>query len=84
MRRILIILSIGTLSACAQATDAINSDATPAKLKAETAEYFSTSAYNVRVGNMRPGLLGTAYQARVSGHLYDCRYFKTAVTCSKA
>lgn len=83
MRKLPLILSGLALSACAQATDAINSDATPAKLRAETASYFSTSAYNVSVGNLNPGLLGTAYQARVSGRLYDCRYFKTAVTCSK-
>lgn len=84
MPRFLPLISVLAVSACAQATDAINSDATPAKLKTNTAEYFSTSPYNVKVGNLRPGMLGTAYQARVSGRLYDCRYFKTAVTCKKA
>ncbi len=86
MQKALVLTAVLVLSACsgAEMTDKLHADATPANIKLETAKYFSTSQRSVRVGNMRPGVLGTGYQAKVSGTLYDCRYFKKTVTCSRA
>ena len=84
MPRLPVLLTFVALSACGQATTAINSDATPTKLQNDTASYFGTSRYNVHVSNQKQSVLGTSYQARVSGTLYDCRYFRSAVTCRRA
>ncbi|MEM7718723.1 MAG: hypothetical protein AAF222_05925 [Pseudomonadota bacterium] len=84
MRTCSILLPIFVLSACGQATDAVNSDATPAKVQVETATYFSTSPGNVRVGAFEQTLLGTKYKANVGGRSYDCHYIRSAVTCQNA
>lgn len=84
MKPAILIAGLLLVSACAQATDTVNSDATPAKLQKDTATYFNTSPSRVAVGNMRQGVLGTAYQARVAGRLYDCHYFRASVTCERA
>lgn len=84
MRKLLIATPILALTACAQATDAVNSDASPEAVKYETAKYFSTSTSNVRVGNFKQGVLGTAYQAKVGGRLFDCHYVRKTVSCTRA
>ena len=84
MPRLLLILSFTALSACGYATDKVNSDATQAKLQGDTAGYFETSMSNVSVGSFKRSVVGTSYKARVSGNLYDCRYFRSAVTCAPA
>ena len=82
--RALLLSSALFLSACGQVTDTVNSDATPAALAAETAKYFETSRSRVAVGNLKPGVLGTAYNAKVAGTMYDCHYFKKTVSCNRA
>lgn len=72
------------MSACADATKVVNSDVSPAKLQTDTAAYFSTSKRYVRVGNMKKSVLGTAYQAKVAGRVFDCSYFRGTVSCSRA
>ena len=86
MRKALFLTSVLFLSACSsgEVNGKLHADATPANIKYETAKYFATSTSRVRVGNMKPGMLGTAYNAKVSGKVYDCRYFKKTVTCSRA
>ena len=84
MQKYLVLSAFIAVSACAQATDAINSDVTPLKLQTSTADYFDTTKRYVRVGNMKQSVMGTAYQARVGGKLYDCRYFRSVVTCNRA
>lgn len=86
MQKALVLTAVLVLSACsgAEVTDKLHADATPTNIKYETAKYFATSQRGVRVGNMKHGILGTSYQAKVSGGLYDCRYFKKTVTCSRA
>ena len=84
MSRILLVLFLATLTACGQATDAINKGVTPAKLQADTAAYFRTSKSNVAIGNMKPSMVGMAYQARVGRVLYNCNQFKAAINCERA
>ena len=84
MRRFLILVSFTGLAACAQTTEAVNSDATAANVTYETAKYFSTSTRNVRVGNFEQGVFGTKYKARVGTRMYDCRYVRSLVTCENA
>ncbi len=77
-------MSVLAVSACAQATETVNSDATAANVTVETAKYFSTSTRNVRVGNFKQSLVGTAYKARVGGRMYDCHYIRKSVSCTNA
>jgi len=84
MPRLLLILSFSALSACGYATDKVNSDVTQVKLESDTAGYFETSMSNVSVGSFKRSVVGTSYKARVSGNLYDCHYFRSAVTCNRA
>ncbi len=84
MSRVLIVLSFAALTACGQATDAVNSDVTPLKLERATADYFGTGAYSVQVSNIKQSVLGSSYRAHVSGRAYNCRYFRSAVTCQYA
>jgi hypothetical protein len=84
MHKSLLFGSLLALAACAQATETVNSDVTTAKLRTDTAVYFNTSPSRVQVGNMRQGVLGTAYQARVSGRVFDCHYFRSSVSCERA
>lgn len=84
MKKIVILTAILGLGACASATEAVNSDVSRAGLQADTATYFATNRGNVRVGKVSQSVLGTAYQSRVSGTLYDCNYFRGAVSCSRA
>ncbi len=84
MRKGLVLLSVLAVSACAQATETVNSDATAANVTVETAKYFSTSTRNVRVGNFKQTLVGTEYKARVSGRMYDCHYIRKSVSCTNA
>ena len=84
MKKSVVLAAVLALSACADATKAVNSDASPARLQAETAAYFATSKRNVRVGNFKQSMLGTAYQARVAGRLFDCNYFRGTVRCNRA
>lgn len=83
MRKFYVLLSLTALSACGAAVDSVNSDASAAKLQKDTARYFETSASNVEVGNFVRQITGTAYKARVGGTLYNCHYFKSAVTCEQ-
>ena len=84
MPRLLLVLSFVALTACGQATEAVNKSVTPAKLQSDTASYFQTSARNVSIGKMRKSMVGTAYQARVGRVLYNCNQFKAAITCERA
>ena len=84
MRKLLFLSAIASLSACAQTTEAVNSDATPANIKMETAKYFSTSPRNVRVGNFKQTVLGTEYRAQVGNRMFDCRYTRKIVTCKNS
>ncbi|MCG6884980.1 MAG: hypothetical protein LJE62_14615 [Silicimonas sp.] len=84
MRKLLILVPVIGLAACAQTTEAVNSDASAANVTYETAKYFSTSTRNVRVGNFEQGVFGTQYKARVGGRMYDCRYMRSLVTCENA
>ncbi|AZQ68080.1 hypothetical protein EF888_13620 [Silicimonas algicola] len=84
MRKFLAILALTSLAACATATEKVNSDVSAAGLKRSTATYFSTAPRNVQVGSLRQSMLGTSYKAKVSGRMYDCKYFRTSVTCQHA
>ena len=84
MRKLLIFVPVLALTACAQTTEAVNSDATPANIQSKTAEYFSTSPRNVRVGAFNQTVLGTDYKAKVGNRSYDCRYVRKIVTCTNA
>lgn len=84
MRKLLILSAFVSLSACAQTTEAVNSNATPANIQAETAKYFSTSPRNVRVGSFKQTVLGTEYRAQVGSRMFDCRYMRKIVTCTNA
>ena len=84
MRKLLILAPVLALTACGQATDAVNSDATPAKLQMETAKYFSTSSRNVRVGALEQTLLGTKYKAKIGSKTFDCHYVRSTVSCQNA
>lgn len=84
MKKIVILAALLGLSACSNATKAVNSDATPAKLRLDTATYFATSQRNVAVGNFSQTVFGTAYQAKVVGTVYDCNYFRGTVSCNRA
>ena len=82
MTRILALLALAALAACSQATDAVNSDVSVAKLQSDTAVYFATSSRNVRVGNLQSTLVGTSYNAKIGGRMYDCQYFRGTVSCN--
>ena len=84
MKQTAILAALLALTACADATRAVNSDVTPAKLQSDTASYFATSKRNVRVGNFKQSMIGTAYKARVGRTTYDCNYFRGAVSCNRA
>lgn len=86
MNKALVLTTALFLSACSgsEVTGKVHADATPQNIQIETAKYFATSSRNVRVGNMKSSMLGTAYQAKISGSLYDCRYFKKTVSCNRA
>lgn len=84
MKKIVILAALFGLGACASATEAVNSDVSRAGLQKDTAAYFATSARNVRVGNISQNVFGTAYQSKVGGKLYNCNYFRGAVSCNRA
>ena len=84
MRKLLILVPFLVASACSQATDAVNSDVSVAKVQTETAKYFATSTRNVAVGNFKQSVLGTEYKARVAGRMYDCHYVRGTVSCTTA
>ena len=86
MRKILFAALLPLLAACSggSVTDTLHADATPQNLTIETAKYFETSRSRVAVGNLKPGILGTSYKARVAGTMYDCHYVKKAVSCDRA
>jgi len=84
MKYVVILVALFGLTACSTTTKAINSDATPAKVRLDTATYFATSQRNVVVGNFEQNVFGTAYKAKVAGTVFDCNYFRGAVTCSRA
>lgn len=81
MRKSLAFAGLLALAACSQATETVNSDVTSAKLRTDTAVYFNTNPSRVRVGNLRQSVLGTAYQAKVGGRVFDCHYFRSSVSC---
>lgn len=84
MKNLVILFALFGLTACSSATKAVNSDATTAKVRLDTATYFATSQRNVAVGNFEQTIFGTAYKSKVAGTVYDCNYFRGAVTCSRA
>ena len=84
MKKLVLITAILGLSACADATKAVNSDVSGARLQHDTAVYFATSKRNVRVGNFKQNVFGTAYKAKVGGRMYDCKYFRGTVSCNRA
>ncbi len=86
MRKILIVTSLVALGACSsgEVNDTLHADATPSNIQMETAKYFETSRSRVRIGSLKQGILGTSYRAKVAGSIYDCKYFKKAVTCSRS
>ena len=84
MKKIVIIATFLGLGACADATKAVNSDVSGARLQHDTAVYFSTSKRNVRIGGVKQSVLGTVYKAKVGRTMFDCRYFRGSVTCSHA
>ncbi len=84
MKKLVILTAVLGLGACASATEAVNSDVSRAGLTNSTAAYFATSTRNVRVGYVSQSVLGTAYQSRVAGTLYDCNYFRGTVSCNRA
>ncbi len=84
MKKLLILTALFGLGACASATETVNSDVSRASLQSSTASYFATNKGNVRVGGMKQSVLGTAYQSRVGGTLYNCNYFRGAVSCQRA
>lgn len=84
MQKSLAILALLALAACAETTDAVNSDASEAQLRVSTAKLFSTSARNVRVSSLKQTLVGTEYRAQVGRGLYNCHYFRGAVSCDPA
>lgn len=84
MRKLLILTPVLALMACSQAAETVNSDATPAKVQAATASYFSTSKRNVRVGAFKQTLLGTEYKAKIGGRTYSCHYIRSSVSCQNA
>ncbi|MEM7752335.1 MAG: hypothetical protein AAF230_02915 [Pseudomonadota bacterium] len=84
MRKFLILAPVLALTACGQATEAVNSDATAANVQAETAMYFSTSTRNVQVGGFKQTLLGTEYKAKVGSRSYNCHYVRSSVSCKGA
>lgn len=81
MQKQLAILALVSLGACSTASETVNSDATPLALQQSTAAYWQTSASNVRVGNLQPGVLGTHYSAQVGRTMYNCFYVRGSVTC---
>lgn len=84
MKKLVLITALLGLAACADATKAVNSDVSGARVQHETAVYFATSKSNVRVGGFKQSVLGTAYKARVGRTMYDCKYFRGTVSCSRA
>ncbi len=84
MRKLLILVPVLAITACAQATETVNSDASATNVRYETAKYFSTSTKNVRVGGFKQTLLGTQYRANVGGRNYDCHYVRKTVSCQGA
>ncbi|MEM6385698.1 MAG: hypothetical protein AAF718_05620 [Pseudomonadota bacterium] len=84
MRKLIMMVFVLALAACGQATDAVNSDATPAKVQAETAKYFSTTSRNVRVGSFEQTLLGTKYRAKIGSRTFNCHYIRSTVSCQNA
>ena len=84
MKKLVILAALLGLSACATATKAVNSDATSAKVRLDTATYFATSQRNVAVGNFEQNVFGTVYKAKVAGTVYDCNYFRGTVSCNRA
>ena len=84
MRKLLILAPMLVLTACASATDAVNSDASAANVQMETAKYFSTSTKNVRVGAFKQTLLGTEYKAKIGSRTYNCHYIRSTVSCQNA
>ncbi len=86
MRVPMLLLTCTILTACSggSVSDTLHADATPENLTTETARYFETSRSRVAIGNLKPGVLGTAYKARVAGTMYDCHYFKKTVTCDRS
>ncbi|MEO0946519.1 MAG: hypothetical protein AAFY06_17130 [Pseudomonadota bacterium] len=86
MRILLCTASLALLTACGNSdvTDTLHGDATPQNISAQTATYFETSRSNVAIGNLKPGVFGTAYKAKVAGTLFDCHYFKQTVSCNRA
>lgn len=84
MRKLLKLAPVLVLAACAQATDAVNSDATAANVQKETAAYFATSSKNVRVGAFKQTLLGTEYKAQVGSRMFNCHYIRQTVSCQNA
>lgn len=84
MRKSLFLIPILFVTACGQATDAVNSDATAANVQYETARYFNTSPRNVRVGAMKQTLLGTEYKAQIGRRSFICHYIRKTVTCQNA
>ena len=81
MQKLIAILSLSALAACAAATETVNSDATPAQLQKSTAQFFKTSTGNVRVSGLKATLVGTEYRAQVGRGLYDCHYIRGAISC---
>ena len=84
MRALIPLVSLLVLGACGSATDAINSDVDVAKLQARTASYFRTPSQNVSISKFRQTVLGTEYQAQVSGRAFNCHYFQSSVSCEGA
>ena len=84
MQKAILLAALLGLTACADATSAVNSDVSPAKLQSSTASYFATSNRNVRIGGLKQSVIGTAYKARVGRTLYDCNYFRGTVSCNRA
>ena len=50
MQKLIAILALASLAACAETTGAVNSDATPAKLQESTAQFFAISCDPARNG----------------------------------
>ena len=86
MRRTVFATSFLVMAACSgsDVNDTLHADATPASIKLATATYFETSQRYVAIGNLKQGVLGTTYKAKIASTVYDCRYFKKTVSCSRA
>lgn len=83
-RGVIVFIAVALMSACAPMVSGVmNASIDDQAVHEKTAKHFGVSRENVAISSIEKGALSTAYQARVTGRLYNCTIYYGEVKCAQ-